>query len=157
MIKKNFLSLEEGGGLRSKSEGVKPAKEKRSASFAHDMRNNPTNAEQKLWWVLKNEKTTLGKFRRQHPFGKRFIADFISLEHKLIIEVEGEGHNPTNDSAWDNFMNQEGYQVLRFTSDDLRMPYAIQKISSITTATPSVALRAPPPPSRGRKISGTIP
>lgn len=120
-------------------------------SFAKNMRNNPTIAEQQLWWVLKNEKSSLGKFRRQQPFGKKFIADFMSPEHKLVIEIDGAGHNSHKDEIRDRFMQQEGYRVLKFTSNDVlsRMPYVIKTIAATIVSTPSVALRAPAPPSRG--------
>ncbi len=124
MIKKNFL-----------------------INFARDMRSNPTKAEQKLWYVLKNEKSLLGKFRRQHPFGNKYIVDFVSLDHSLVIEVDGDGHDDTHDAIRDLFIQNEGYRIVRFTSDDIlsRMPQVIETIAAIIT--PSVMLRMTPAPS----------
>jgi very-short-patch-repair endonuclease len=122
-------------------------KKKFLINFARDMRNEPTKAEQKLWRVLKNEKSSLGKFRRQHPFGNKYIVDFVSLEHRLVIEIDGDGHDDTNDAARDLFIQNQGYRIARFNSDDIlsRMPWVIETIANIIT--PSALLRKAPPPS----------
>src|SRR5580765_6261083 len=59
--------------------------------FAAAHRKNPTMAENVLWSYLNNKQLEGIKFRRQHIID-RFIADFISLEYKLIIEIDGLYH-----------------------------------------------------------------
>ncbi|MBQ1774126.1 MAG: DUF559 domain-containing protein, partial [Prevotella sp.] len=67
---------------------------------ARQMRNNPTEAESVLWGYLAGNRMG-DHFRRQHPvFG--YIPDFICINKKLIIEVDGgyhfEGEQPEMDA-----------------------------------------------------------
>jgi very-short-patch-repair endonuclease len=52
------------------------------------LRNEMTDAEKALWKVLRCRQVSGLKFRRQHPFGD-YILDFVCLENKLVIEVDG--------------------------------------------------------------------
>ena len=88
---------------------------------AKENRQNPTDAENVLWEALRNKQ--LGdKFRRQHVIGN-FIADFISLSSKLVIEVDGEYHNEPEQIEADRlrtkFLNETGFTVLRFTNEEV--------------------------------------
>jgi very-short-patch-repair endonuclease len=81
-----------------------------------------TLAERKLWAALR-EKQILGhRFRRQHPIGP-FIADFICLEAKLILEVDGSQHgeelNALKDRDRTIWLAKAGYRVLRFWNGDV--------------------------------------
>ncbi|MDP3558159.1 MAG: class I tRNA ligase family protein [Bacteroidota bacterium] len=81
---------------------------------AKELRNNQTNAEVALWQQIKNNQ--LGyKFRRQQVIGFN-IVDFVCLEKKLIIEVDGEIHNYQKeyDDARTLELEKEGYKVIRF-------------------------------------------
>ncbi len=49
-----------------------------------------TDAERKLWFALRDRRLC-GKFRRQVPIGP-FIADFLSYEYRLVVEVDGSQH-----------------------------------------------------------------
>lgn len=55
------------------------------------LRHAMTDAEHALWRVLRNRQISGVKFRRQHPFDN-YILDFVSLEIKLVIEVDGGQH-----------------------------------------------------------------
>lgn len=55
---------------------------------ARELRNNPTNAERFLWSHLRLRQLGGHKFRRQQPVGP-YIVDFVCLEKRLIIEVDG--------------------------------------------------------------------
>ncbi len=84
---------------------------------AKEMRKNPTPAEAKLWDIVRNKK--LGhKFRRQQPIGQ-FIVDFVCIEQKLIIEVDGEIHNSRKeyDEGRTYMLEDIGYRVIRFSND----------------------------------------
>ena len=86
---------------------------------AKEGRKNQTEAENLLWQNLRN--CRLGdKFRRQHPIGE-FIPDFVCLEKKLVIEVDGEYHNKKKQQDYDaqrtEYLNSHGYSVIRFTND----------------------------------------
>jgi very-short-patch-repair endonuclease len=83
------------------------------------MRKNPTEAEDKLWQAIRDRKLEY-KFRRQHPVDK-FIADFVCIEAKLIIEVDGEIHSTQKeyDNARTYILNDIGYRVIRFSNKDV--------------------------------------
>jgi very-short-patch-repair endonuclease len=53
-----------------------------------ELRNNPTEAERILWQHLRLRQLGGHKFRRQQPLGE-FIVDFVCLEKRLVVEVDG--------------------------------------------------------------------
>jgi len=63
----------------------------RNRQFAKDMRNEPTKAESVLWQIVRGKRLEGLRFRRQHPI-ESFIVDFICLDEKLIIELDGSQH-----------------------------------------------------------------
>lgn len=76
-----------------------------------------TDEERKLWLVLRNRQFAQAKFKRQAPIGQ-YIADFVSFECKLVIEVDGGQHNEEAIAAYDAvrtaWLKSQGFQVLRF-------------------------------------------
>ena len=91
-----------------------------------DLRNNPTIAENKLWYFLKNRQIENCKFRRQQPIGD-YIADFTCLEKKIIVEIDGGQHfENKEDDIRDQWLTSQGYRVLRFWNNDV-----IQNIESV--------------------------
>ncbi|WP_257879223.1 MULTISPECIES: endonuclease domain-containing protein [Prevotella] len=89
--------------------------------YAKENRQHMTAAEKTLWSLLR--RTFYGfKFRRQHPIND-FIADFICLEAKLIIEVDGAYHNEpqqqVNDRVRTDILSDMGYKVIRFTNEEV--------------------------------------
>lgn len=86
--------------------------------IARKLRNNPTDAERKLWYYLKN--SNLGqKFRRQQPIG-RYFTDFVCLKKFLIIELDGGQHyGSANDKLRDEYFKKEGFTVLRFWNNEI--------------------------------------
>jgi len=87
---------------------------------ARNLREMQTSAETKLWIILRNRQLDGYKFRRQKPIG-RFVADFFCDDAKLIIEIDGDTHAgregyDINRTKW---LENEGYQVIRFTNDDI--------------------------------------
>lgn len=89
---------------------------------AREMRQPQTPAEATLWNALKNQKTGY-KFRRQHPIS-RFITDFYCAKARLLIEVDGASHMQPEQVDYDavrtEYLEELGYQVIRFTNDDVR-------------------------------------
>ena len=90
--------------------------------YAKEMRLNPTQAEDRLWNVVKQLPFSEFKFRRQHPISK-FIADFYSHQLKLVIEIDGGYHLNRDQMEFDSFrdddMKQFGILVLRFSNDNV--------------------------------------
>lgn len=84
------------------------------------LRRNLTDAEQKLWYHLRAHRFMGRKFKRQKPMG-RYVVDFICLEEKLIIELDGGQHaeNTGYDQERDSWLRSEGYTVLRFWNNEL--------------------------------------
>ena len=88
---------------------------------AKEMRRNPTEAESALWNYLSGDKMG-AHFRRQHPvFG--YIPDFVCIQRKLIIEIDGgyhlENEQPEKDAERTHLLNNTGYIVLRFTNEEV--------------------------------------
>ena len=87
---------------------------------AKKLREEPTDAESRLWYVLRRKHTLGFKFRRQHPVG-RYVADFACPEAKLIIEVDGGQHaeQVKEDAARTRELEAHGYAVLRFWNHEV--------------------------------------
>ena len=87
--------------------------------LANQMRSDPTPAEKHLWQYIRRE--ALGaKFRRQHVF-HRFIVDFYCYDARLIIEVDGNIHEYTQeeDAIRQEFLEGLGLRVLRFSNGEV--------------------------------------
>jgi very-short-patch-repair endonuclease len=82
------------------------------------LRRLPTDAERVLWRKLRVEQLGV-KFRRQHPF-RHYVLDFVCLERKLVIEVDGGQHNGSvSDETRDRELREAGFTVLRFWNHDV--------------------------------------
>ena len=82
------------------------------------MRSAPTDAEQRLWSILRAKRLSGYKFKRQQPIGN-FIADFASIRHRLIIEADGGQHSSEVDGRRDAYLRAQGYRILRFWNNDI--------------------------------------
>jgi 5-methyltetrahydrofolate--homocysteine methyltransferase len=82
---------------------------------ARFLRKNQTPAENALWYALRNRKFYGFKFLRQHP-AANYILDFVCLEKKLVVEIDGEVHlhQQEYDIARDDYLNSAGFKVIRF-------------------------------------------
>ncbi|MBR1933949.1 MAG: endonuclease domain-containing protein [Prevotella sp.] len=90
-------------------------------AYARHNRHEMTESEQTLWAALRKEFGGI-KFRRQHPIGD-YIADFLCLTRKLVIEVDGGYHNDPQQRIEDvwrtEFLESKNYRVLRFTNEEV--------------------------------------
>jgi len=59
-----------------------------SGKLQRVLRSNMSDAEKVLWHLLRGRQISGLKFRRQHPFGD-YILDFVCLENRMVIEVDG--------------------------------------------------------------------
>ena len=119
--------------------------------FSKENRQNPTEAEAILWGELRNNK--LGyKIRRQHAI-KIFVADFVCLDKRLVIEVDGDYHlnNKEYDTARTAFLKEEGFTVIRFTNEEVKMNLSkvLSDIKSSLDNELSVQSTSPSPPEKG--------
>ena len=90
-----------------------------SKRHARAMRAEPTDAEQRLWYALRDRRMQALKFRRQAPLGP-CIVDFLCTAHRLVVEADGSQHaeNP-HDAVRDAWLTRKGYAVLRFSNHDI--------------------------------------
>jgi very-short-patch-repair endonuclease len=91
----------------------------RSRRYARSLRQSETEAERKLWFLLRNRQLGGLKFRRQHPIGP-FVTDFCCTEAKLIVGLDGGHHalERRSDTTRTSYLEGQGYRVLRFWNDE---------------------------------------
>jgi len=86
------------------------------------LRLSQTSAEAKLWRALRNRNLARWKFRRQHPID-RYVVDFVTLDGKLVIEVDGATHNSRDEISRDaertRILDSLGFRVVRVTNTDV--------------------------------------
>ena len=118
---------------------------------ARSLRRRQTEAEQRLWYHLRNKQMDGIKFKRQVPRGD-FVVDFLSDEAMLIVELDGSQHalRTSEDEMRTDYLAWLGYEVLRFWNADVlaRTSSVIETIyahASERRKAPSSALRAPSP------------
>jgi len=116
---------------------------------ARDLRQNPTDAERKLWAHLRLRQVHGHKFRRQRPIGP-YIVDFVCLEEGLVIEVDGSQHleRALLDARRDNYLESLGFRVLRFWDNqvlnetDAIIEFIAQVLEKREEGPPSLRLRS---------------
>lgn len=89
---------------------------------SRSLRKKSTPQEILLWSRIKNRNFHNLKFRRQHVIAK-YIVDFICLEKKIIIELDGLQHKREKDMKYDtnrnNYLKSLGFTVLRFWNNEV--------------------------------------
>ena len=108
-----------------------------------------TDAEIRLWRRLRGRQMAGCKFRRQHPF-LDYVLDFVCLERRLVVEVDGGQHlDDERDKERDKRLQDAGFRILRFWNNQvLRDIYTVAEV--IWTALQgdsSIATPSPPQPS----------
>ena len=97
-----------------------PALEAKLKTYARDLRASATDAEQRLWHVLRNRDFLGFKFRRQHPLAG-YILDFYCADAGLAVELDGGQHaeQATYDERRNAVLQQHGIRTLRFWNNDV--------------------------------------
>ena len=86
---------------------------------AKTLRQSMTDAEQRLWYRLRAHRLSGASFRRQFPIG-RYIVDFVCLDARVIVELDGGQHaDSIKDAARDGWLRSQGFKVLRFWNNDV--------------------------------------
>ena len=89
--------------------------------FAKKNKQFPTDAERVLWDHLKAKQLGI-KFNRQHIIGD-YIVDFVCIEKRLVIEVDGGYHSEYEQIEKDEFRTQRlselGFSVIRFKNEEI--------------------------------------
>jgi very-short-patch-repair endonuclease len=127
----------------------------RDVDRARELRRSPTEAEVFLWRQLRSRAFQGLKFRRQVALGK-YIADFVCLEKRLIIEVDGGQHNEQvqrqYDEVRDEWLRSQGFRILRYWNNEV-----FEEFEAIAEAIWRAAKEAPSPPTplpRGERGAG---
>jgi very-short-patch-repair endonuclease len=96
-----------------------PRSNPKTRTRAIQLRKELTPTERKLWSRICRDQLGV-TFRRQHAVGN-FIPDFVCIEKKLIIELDGSQHleQEEYDQERTNFLESAGYKVVRFWNNDV--------------------------------------
>lgn len=125
---------------------------------ARALRKDMSDAEMKLWQQLRRGGIEGYRFRRQHPIGP-YIADFVCLEKRLIVEVDGAQHAEPEQIAHDArrtaWLEERGYHVIRCWTHELNetMSGVLELIWLALQELPTARGR-PPPPRRAKDEFG---
>lgn len=88
---------------------------------ARELRKGQTEAEELIWEQIRKEKLGV-KFRRQQVIST-YIVDFVSLELKLVLEIDGGIHQDEEIKKYDIYrteiLNSLGYEVLRISNHEI--------------------------------------
>ena len=116
-----------------------------------------TDTERLLWQSLRNRQLGGWKFRRQHPIGP-FIPDFVCVERKLIIEVDGGQHaiKAKEDAKRSDYFGNKGYRVLRFWNNEVLQETDAVLDAILTALEDDTPSPQPSPPVWGRGGSSRI-
>jgi very-short-patch-repair endonuclease len=137
----------------------------RQRNQAKQLRQAMTRAETLLWRYLKANRIDGRSFRRQVPF-RNYIADFACLSVKLIVELDGESHDfeerQKADQTRDAFFVSEGFQVLRFTNEQVmsNLEGVVEVIRQTAASRMEGSPLSPPLPHKGggsRDVRASIP
>ena len=121
---------------------------------ARQLRRTQTDAQQKLWSLLRGGKLHGVKFRRQFPIGP-FFADFCAPKEFLVVELDGSQHMDMldRDQQRTNYIEALGYRVVRFWDNEALASTAevVEKISDLLEEPhpPRAARGGDSPPGRG--------
>ena len=116
---------------------------------ARAMRKAMTPSEARLWVALRRLRARGFHFRRQHPM-LGYYLDFICLDRRLIIEVDGSSHDGRAD--WDRRRDaafaRKGFKTLRYNNTSIRDDLdgvLVGILEQLRAAVPTRPLRGPPP------------
>jgi adenine-specific DNA-methyltransferase len=90
----------------------------RAKAKAPHLRSEMTEAEKRLWFLLRNRRLEGVKFRHQHPVGP-YILDFACLSHNLAVEIDGGQHcDSLSDKVRTAWLQSQGWRIVRFWNNE---------------------------------------
>ena len=109
-----------GEGRLSRSESRERGRRiARLRDHAKAMRSQSTEAEQRMWQLLRAHRFDGHKFKRQVPIDF-YIADFVCLRQRLIVELDGGQHAESeSDAKRDAYLRSKGFRIIRIWNNDL--------------------------------------
>src|SRR5262245_32639219 len=83
-------------------------------------RRSAGDAARKFWSRTRNRRLGGFKFRREVPLGP-YIADFLCLEARLVVEIDGDQHAASQayDAARTRYLERIGYAVIRIPTHEI--------------------------------------
>ena len=126
-------------------------------SFAKRLRREQTAPEILLWHELRDRRLGGWKFRRQVSI-EEYIVDFVCLDARLIVEIDGPLHSQSEqrakDEKRDDALRRQGFRILRFDADvgAGRMVDAILRVLSSPESPGSVPLTRPSANAEGHPL-----
>lgn len=112
------------------------------------MRRNPTEAERRLWSILRNHRLAGFKFKRQQQIGN-YIVDFVNFKRRLIVEADGSQHaDSVYDKQRDSWLRAQGFAVIRFWNNE-----ALAQTDAVADAILNALQEAPPPLPAATRLS----
>ena len=121
-----------------------------SASKARQLRKDSTDAERRMWALLRNCQFADRKFRRQVPIGP-YVVDFVCLEKRLIVELDG-GHHMTRgdyDAERTKWLMGQGFRIIRFWNNQVLN----EAVSVLDALLLELEMEPSPSPVKGEGVS----
>src|SRR4051794_10838158 len=99
---------------------MKLPRSRKKVPTARRLRRDSTDAERTLWLRLRDRRLEGWKFRRQVSIDP-YIVDFLCLDAKLVIEVDGGQHdeNRAKDEVRTRFLEGFDLRVIRFWNNEV--------------------------------------
>jgi very-short-patch-repair endonuclease len=118
------------------------------------MRANPTEAEKRLWALLRDRRLAAFKFRRQQII-LPYIVDLVCFSERLIIEADGSQHADNRDDVRrDAYLRSQGFRLLRFWNNEVLGDSDAVATAIVATLFPSPSQAFGLGPSLSRKGRG---
>jgi very-short-patch-repair endonuclease len=121
---------------------------------ARRLRRDQTEAEKRMWYLLRGRRFRGVQFRRQHPID-RYTGDFVSLELKLVLELDGGQHNSPEGQASDAVrtatLEKLGFRVIRFWDNDV-LSNTAGVLAALERVVREVQETSRPHPANGRPL-----
>jgi very-short-patch-repair endonuclease len=122
--------------------------------IARRLRRDMTDAERRVWRLLRSRQLEGYKFRRQQPIDG-YIVDFICFEHRLVVEIDGGQHSDESDyeERRTRHLESSGFRIARFWNNEVlenSEGVCLKILELLATPHPPIATRwAPPSPAKG--------
>ena len=108
--------------MRMSERQIKPPLDPKLLAYARGLRHDHTDAEHRLWQLLRNRQLAGCKFRRQVPIAG-FIVDFFCAEEKVAVELDGSQHMQPKEAAYDEgrtaALAKVGVRIVRFWDNEV--------------------------------------
>lgn len=123
--------------------------------FSRTLRNNLTDAEQRLWSKLRRKQILGVQFYRQKPLAN-YIVDFYCAAANLVIELDGSQHfepdHQASDVERDRALESLGLLVLRF--DNRQVMQELDAVMHVIFDVVEKRIKSPlnPPFSKGGEV-----